>query len=105
MPTVFLSSVTKGIQHYRDAVYRAIEGLDGYHCVRMEDFGARPSDSDYVCRAKVAECDIFVGILSHEYGSCPPGSDKSYTEREYDTATAAGKPTTMCFAQQEFGVP
>ena len=39
--TVFLSSVALSLEGYRNAVYRAIERLDGYHCVRMEDFGAR----------------------------------------------------------------
>jgi|SRR5580658_9319984 len=39
--TVFLSSVAQGLEECRDAAYRAIEGLDGYHCDRMEDFGAR----------------------------------------------------------------
>jgi hypothetical protein len=89
--TVFLSSVTMGMQPYRDAVYRAIEGLDGYQCVRMEDFGARNTNSDEVCRAHVSECTLFVGILGHEYGSIHELSGQSYTEREYETAVNFGK--------------
>jgi hypothetical protein len=42
---VFLSSTAKDLSAYREAVYRAIEGLDGYHCVRMEDFGAGDQDA------------------------------------------------------------
>ena len=44
--TVFLSSTGKDLTEYREAAYKAIEGLDGYHCVRMEDFGARDWDAD-----------------------------------------------------------
>ncbi len=31
---VFLSSTGKDLTEYREAVYRAIEGMDGFHCVR-----------------------------------------------------------------------
>lgn len=50
--TVFLSSTSKDLTQYREAAYRAIERLDGYHCVRMEDFGARNWRADAFCRAK-----------------------------------------------------
>jgi hypothetical protein len=101
---VFLSSVSQGLEPYRDAVYKAIEGLDGYHCARMEDFGARDMDSDSFCRARVADCDIFVGILGHQYGSIQPQSGKSYTEREYDAALEAGKPRLLFLAPKDFPV-
>ncbi|HPR90925.1 MAG TPA: NB-ARC domain-containing protein, partial [Synergistaceae bacterium] len=47
----------------------------------------------------------FVGILGHLYGSCPQGSDQSYTEREYDAAADAGKPMLMFVAPRDFPVP
>jgi hypothetical protein len=87
---------------YRDAVYRAIEGLDGYHGVRMEDFGARDRAADDFCRAKVAACDVFVG---HLYGSCPPRSEQSFTEREYDAAVRGSKPRLMFLAPEDFPLP
>src|SRR4051794_11068003 len=40
MVEVFLSSTARDLSECRTGVYRAIEGLAGYHCVRMEDFGA-----------------------------------------------------------------
>jgi HEAT repeat protein len=52
----------------------------------MEDFGARDKMTDEFCHSKVAECDLFVGIVGHYFGSCPKGSDKSYTQQEYDAA-------------------
>ena len=67
--TVFLSSTARDLQEYREAAYKAIEGLDGYHCVRMEDFGARDQEADEFCAAKVAECDLFVGIVGTYTGA------------------------------------
>jgi hypothetical protein len=78
--TAFLSSTARDLAKYREAVYRAIEGLDGYHCVRMEDFGARNWEVDAFCRAKVTECDLFVGIVGHLYDNCPEVDEQSYAE-------------------------
>ena len=80
--TVFLSSPVGALAEYRAAVYAAIEGLEGYHCVRMEDFGAHDDQADDYCRPLVARCDVFVGILGPCYGSSPPGSEQSYSERQ-----------------------
>jgi hypothetical protein len=102
MQQVFLSSVSRGLEPYREVAYQVINGLDGYHCVRMEDFGARDWESDDFCRARVAECDLFIGIVGLLYGSCPPGSSISYTEREYDAAVESGKHRLMCLAPPEF---
>jgi hypothetical protein len=102
---VFLSSTARDLQEYREAAYRAIEGLDGYHCVRMEDFGARNDKPNEFCRAKVEECDLFIGIVGHLYGSCPEGCDQSYTEREYEAAVGAGIPRLIIVAPQDFPVP
>ncbi|MEA2602603.1 MAG: hypothetical protein QOF89_3595 [Acidobacteriota bacterium] len=33
---VFLSSTARDLGPYRDAVYKAISGLDGFHCVRKD---------------------------------------------------------------------
>lgn len=101
---VFLSSTAKDLQEYREAAYRAIEGLDGYHCIRMENFGARDHEADKFCAAKVAECDLFVGILGHLYGGCPKGSETSYTEMEYNTALDASKPRLIFVAPEDFPI-
>ena len=95
MKTVFLSSTSKDLSEYRAAVIEAIEGIDGYHCDRMEEFGARDDKSENFCPERVAECDLFVGILGPLYGSSPSNSDKSYTEQEYDTAVELKKPRLM----------
>ncbi|MGD9496832.1 MAG: DUF4062 domain-containing protein, partial [Armatimonadota bacterium] len=84
--TAFLSSVCRELGDYRDRAYEAIEGLEGWHCVRMEDFGARDWDADEFCRATVSDCDLLVLVLGFCYGSCPDGTGASYTEREYQAA-------------------
>ena len=86
MHKVFLSSTARDLQAYRDEVFHALQKCDDVHVVRMEDFGARAERTDEYCRRKVAECDLFVGIVGHYFGSCPKGSDKSYTQQEYDAA-------------------
>ncbi len=103
--TVFLSSTVRDLADYRVAAYQAIQGLQGYHCVRMEDFGAVDWQADDFCRTKVADCDVFIAILGHLYGDCPPGSDQSYTEREYDAAIATNVPRLMFLAPEKFPVP
>lgn len=102
---VFLSSTYKDLKEYREAAYKAIEKLDGYHCLPMENFGARDSEADDYCREEVIGCDLFVGILGHLYGSCPGGYSQSYTEREYDAAVNEGIPRLMFLASDEFHVP
>ena len=77
MPKVFLSSTAIDLAAYRNAVSDAIHRLDGFHCVRMEDFGARDSLADDFCRAKIMKCDIAVFIIGLCYGSSPKGAKES----------------------------
>src|SRR5215510_2831257 len=98
--SVFLSSTARDLTKYREAADRAIEGLDGYRCVRMEDFGARDRRALDFCRQKVGECDLFIGILGHVYGSNPAGSERSYTELEYEAAIDYEKPCLMFIANE-----
>src|SRR5689334_4113385 len=96
--TVFLSSTAKDLQPYRDAVAEAIGKLKGFHCVRMEDFGARDGAPLAVCRGQVAESEVFVGLVGHLNGSFPEGSDLSYTQIEYEEAKRRRKPWLMFVA-------
>ncbi|HZF12419.1 MAG TPA: DUF4062 domain-containing protein, partial [Thermoanaerobaculia bacterium] len=103
--TVFLSSTAKDLQPYRDAVFQAILKLDCYKCVRMEDFGPREGAPAVVCEKEVAEADVFVGLIGHLHGSCPEGSDRSFTEGEYEAAVKAGKPVRIFLAGEDFSYP
>jgi hypothetical protein len=106
MPTVFLSSTSKDLKPCRDAAYKAIEGLHGYgyHCIRMEDFGASAKTPDDLCRARVAESDLVVCIVGPLYGSRSPAG-LSFTEREFDAAIAETKPCLVFLTSEDFPLP
>lgn len=100
---VFLSSTARDLADYRQAVYEAIHRLDGFHCVRMEDFGARDTVADTFCREKVAECDLVVLLAGLCYGSRPQGVEESYTQQEYRAAVEAQVPRLVFLsAENEF---
>lgn len=86
---------------YRQAVYDAIEGLEGYHCIRMENFGARNANAKDFDSRKIEGCDLFLGVLGYFHGSTPENEEQSYTEQEYDIALAMGKPQLMFLASAE----
>jgi hypothetical protein len=102
---VFLSSTSRDLEPYREAVHRVIDGLPGFQLVKMEDFGARDANAKDLCARLVRECDLLVGLMGHYYGSCPPGEATSFTELEYRTATAASLPRLMFVAPEDFPIP
>jgi hypothetical protein len=99
--TVFLSSTSKDLAQCREAAFRAIEGLHGYHCVRMEDFGSIDEAPDDFCRTKVGECDLFVCIAGPLYGSRSPVG-ASFTEREFDAAIFSKKPCLVIMTAEDY---
>jgi Tetratricopeptide repeat/Domain of unknown function (DUF4062) len=71
---------------------RAISAT-GHVIVDMADFPAADRPAAQVCAERVGGCDVYVAVLGTRYGS--PVRDQpevSYTELEFDTATAAGLP-------------
>lgn len=102
---VFLSSTARDLGPHREAIFKAISGLDGFQCVRMEDFGARDWEADAFCRAKVGGCDVFLGLVGHLYGSSPEGGELSFTEREHDSAVEAGVPRLLFLASDDLPLP
>ncbi len=83
MYKVFLSSTSRDLTAYREAVHRAIDQLDGFSPIMMEHFGARDENARGLCARLVGESQILVGLLGHYYGSCPPDEELSFTELEY----------------------
>jgi hypothetical protein len=88
---VFLSSTGRDLKAHRDAAYKAIEGLD-MHCVRMEDFHDAAVKIEDLDDDWIGRCDLVVIILGLTYGNRPDGSEKSYTELEYDVTIRLNKP-------------
>jgi hypothetical protein len=103
--SAFLSSTGADLRAYREAAFLAIQKLDGWKCIRMEDFGARDWDVDSFCLARAEECDLFVGIIGHRFGDGPKGSKESYTQREYRAAREAKKPVLLYLAPDDFSIP
>src|SRR5437764_4770506 len=91
MPKVFLSSTFLEMEEYRKAAAEAIDQY-GYQCIRMETFPASDRAIPDFCRARVAECDVFVLILGQFYGTPIPNRNISYTEDEFDAAVELKKP-------------
>ncbi|HEX3530535.1 MAG TPA: SUMF1/EgtB/PvdO family nonheme iron enzyme [Thermoanaerobaculia bacterium] len=99
---VFLSSTARDLGPCREAVFRAISKFDDFKIIQMEDFGARDQAADPFCRALVAECDVFVGLIGYLYGSSPPGGSVSFTVGEYEAAVEAGIPRLLFLASDTF---
>ena len=87
---------------------RAISAA-GHVIVDMADFPATDHPAAQLCAERVRGCDVYVGLLGTRYGS--PVRDKpevSYTELEFDTATAAGLPRLVFLldtAAADVGIP
>ena len=100
----FLSSTGADLKAYREAAHKAIDALDDWKCIWMEDFGARNWDVDSFCRTRVAECDLFIAIVGHRFGGAPPNSKQSYTQREYFAASETEKPILLFIAPDDFPI-
>ncbi len=82
---VFVSSVIRGFEPYRDAAVRAAQML-GHEVIRAEDFGASPDSPQQVCLAGVRAADVVVLLLSERYGWRDPDSGLAPTHEEYREA-------------------
>ncbi|HED64819.1 MAG TPA: DUF4062 domain-containing protein [Planctomycetes bacterium] len=84
-PSVFLSSTYLDNRRRREMVADAVERA-GFHALRMERWTADERGTKSVCLERVAQADVFVGILAWRYGWIPRGEQRSITELEYDAA-------------------
>lgn len=88
--TVFVSSTSRDLTGHREAVRRVIERLDRIF-VGMEDFTPEGTAPAEMIRRRVAESELYLGILGMRYGYVDPSSGLSMTELEYQQALATGK--------------
>lgn len=86
---------------YLDAVEDAVKKA-GHVIADMADFPARDEQPAQVCERRLQDCDVYVGIIGTRYGSpVRDRPDLSYTELEFDTATAAGLPRLVLLLDEE----
>ena len=103
-----LRNFPTGEKSYLAETERAISAA-GHVVVDMADFPAADQPAAELCAGRVRGCDVYVGVLGTRYGS--PVTDRpevSYTELEFDTATAAGLPRLVFLldtAAADVGIP
>lgn len=88
---VFISSTSKDLEEYRKAAQAAILSL-GLFPDGMETWPTTGKESVNLCREKINNAEIYLGIYAHRYGWQPDGYDgKSITELEFDWASEVVK--------------
>jgi CheY-like chemotaxis protein len=101
---IFLSSTYFDLVEYRAAAANALERL-GQQGIRMEVFGARPTDATSACFDEISEADALVGIYAHRYGYIPTGHTTSITEQEFDFARSTEKAVFGFLIDQDYPWP
>lgn len=93
--SLFVSGVQKELQGERRAIKDFVQNdplLRRFFKVFLfEDLPARDRKADDAYLEEVEQCDAYVGLFGNEYGS-EDGKGTSPTEREFDLASAKGKP-------------
>jgi energy-coupling factor transporter ATP-binding protein EcfA2 len=88
-PKIFLSSTYTDLRDARAKVIRWLIGIFGASLIVMETSGSDAAPPNVASIRRVRQCDIFVGIYGHRYGTIDPASGESITELELDEAQSA----------------
>jgi hypothetical protein len=86
---IFVSSTYEDLKEERDLVFKAIIETANIP-VGMELFSAGDEQQWETIKRQIDDCDYYVVIVAHRYGSQVGGV--SYTEKEYDYAVSKGVP-------------
>jgi len=84
-PRVFVSSVIKNFEQYREAARQGIEAAGGDPVLVNEDFPALATSSRNACLDGVDSCDIYIVVIGDRGGWMAP-SGKLVVEEEYERA-------------------
>ncbi|MBN1967323.1 MAG: DUF4062 domain-containing protein [Anaerolineae bacterium] len=97
---VFISSTSKDLTDYRKMAIHVCQRL-GMPPIPMEDFGPDTANAIEVCKKKVDDAEIYLGIFAHRYGWIPDGHDISITEMEYNWAMERGIPALIFMVDED----
>ena len=87
---IFVSSTYDDLKDERNEVIKACLNM-GHIPVGMEMFNAADEEQWAVITRTIDQCDYYVVIVAHRYGSTTP-EGISFTEKEYDYAIEQGVP-------------
>ncbi|MEZ4672414.1 MAG: DUF4062 domain-containing protein [Anaerolineae bacterium] len=102
--SVFISSTSRDLGEYREAVDKAIRRLE-LRPINMDDFGSQPGGASGVSLREVGKADMFVGIVARRYGYVPNEGAHSITEQEYDEAVRRNVPRLMYLLDPAYNWP
>ncbi len=74
---IFVSSTFVDLKEVRTEVIKWLDGVFETGLTTMETFGSDAAPPDVLSVRRVRECDLFVGVHAHRYGSIDPVSGKS----------------------------
>jgi len=86
---IFISSTFDDLSAVRREICKWLTGLFGAELIIMETFGSDAAPPEINSVRRVRECDLFLGIYGHRYGTIDEFSGKSITELELDEANMA----------------
>src|SRR5258708_16215933 len=91
---IFVSSTFEDLKLEREQVIKAILEM-GHLPVGMEMFSAADEEQWKIIAKQIDECDYYVVLCAHRYGSTDPSTGFSFTEKEYDYAVKIGVPVLV----------
>jgi hypothetical protein len=92
---IFVSSTFVDLSAVRAEICKWLTGLFSAELIVMETFGSDATPPEINSIRRVRECDLFVGIYAHRYGTIDETSGESITELELDEANAAFSAGTL----------
>jgi len=92
---IFLSSTFVDLRDVRAELVQWLSGVFGAELIVMETFGSDAEPPDVNSVRRVRECDLFVAIYGHRYGTVDDATGESITELELDEARRAHSAGTL----------
>jgi len=88
-PKIFLSSTYVDLRNVRAKVIRWLADVFDAPLIIMETAGSDAAPPNITSVRRVRQCEIFIGIYGHRYGTIDPATGESITELELDEARSA----------------